>query len=105
FDLPQVRPLLGQRIVLSHAGEEPNESETVAKFTELGAQVIEFPVYRVTAPTSYEPLDKAITRLDEFDWLLFSNATEVECFWQRLRLARRDTRALARLRVGASGKA
>lgn len=103
FDLPEVRPLLGQRIVLSHTGEEPDG--TAVKLAELGAQVIEFPVYRVVAPASYEPLDKAIARLDEFDWLLFSNATEVECFWQRLRLARRDTRALARLRVGATSQA
>jgi uroporphyrinogen III methyltransferase/synthase len=103
FDLAEARPLLGQRIGLSHAGEAPDA--TAAKLAELGAQVVEFPVYRVVAPASYEPLDKAIARLAEFDWLLFSNATEVECFWQRLRLARRDTRALARLRVGATAKA
>ena len=102
FDLPSVRPLLGKRIVVSHTGEHSN-AEIISRLSDLGAGAFEFPVARPVAPTSFEALDRAISELADFDWLIFPDAPSVEFFWRRLWAARLDSRRLAHLGLVATG--
>ena len=48
-----------------------------------GADPILIPTIELTDPTTYAPLDAALTHLDQFHWLLFTSANAVEAFHHR----------------------
>jgi uroporphyrinogen III methyltransferase/synthase len=70
-----------------------------------GAEVLEFPAIEIVAPESWDPLDAAVRRIGEYQWIIFTSANGVRFFWERLRAAGRDARSLARCRVAAIGPA
>ena len=71
----------------------------------LGAEVIEIPTIEIRPPDSWEPLDAAIRRLEEFHYLLVTSANGVRNFLARLAASGRDVRALKGLTIGAIGPA
>jgi uroporphyrinogen III methyltransferase / synthase len=50
-----------------------------------GAEVVEAPVIRIEAPPDLAPLDAAIERAADFDWIVFTSANGVRSFLARLR--------------------
>lgn len=96
-------PLFGQTIVVTRSRTQA--SDLVVSLEELGATVVEFPTIKIVAPESYQQLDDAIGRLDSYDWLIFTSANTVDFFWERLRAAGKDTRAIGHLLVAAIGPA
>lgn len=99
----EARPLFGNRILVTRAREQA--SEFARRLEEAGAEVVEAPAIRIVPPESWGPLDAAIGRLGEFRWLILTSANGVRCFWERLRLAGRDARDLAGIRLAAIGPA
>jgi uroporphyrinogen III methyltransferase / synthase len=96
-------PLFGRRIVITRAAAG---AELFAKrLRQLGAEAIEFPTIETRAPDSYLQLDTAIGRLQTFDWIVFTSATGVETFIERLRHLAVDVRAAAGARIAAIGPA
>jgi uroporphyrinogen III methyltransferase / synthase len=96
-------PLFGRRIVVTRAAAG---TEVFAKrLRQLGAEAIEFPTIETKAPDSYLQLDAAIGRLKTFDWIVFTSATGVEAFIERLRHLEVDIRAAAGARIAAIGPA
>ena len=95
-------PLFGTRIAVtraqSHAGEMRRPLES------LGAEVIELPVISIEPPDDPVPLDAAIARLAEYDWLIFTSANGVRFFLERLDRSPRDLRSL-RARICTIGPA
>ena len=76
-------PLLtGRKIIVTRAREQAGELSR--RLSELGATVIEFPVIQIVEPLDFAPLDQAIARLTDFDWLIFTSANGVDYFWRRL---------------------
>lgn len=75
-------PLQAKKILVTRAREQA--SQFAARLTELGAKVLEFPVIKIVEPADYRPLDNALARLSEFDWLIFTSANAVEYFCRRL---------------------
>ena len=71
----------------------------------MGAEVIEIPTIEIRPPDSWEPLDAAIRRLEEFHYLLVTSANGVRNFLARLAASGRDVRALKGLTIGAIGPA
>ena len=67
--------------------------------------MIELPTIEKAAPTSFAALDKAIARLDSFDWIIFTSASGVESFIERLKSLGRDIRALGARSIAAIGPA
>jgi uroporphyrinogen III methyltransferase/synthase len=63
--------------------------EQVAELAEglrrRGAQVVEAPVIRIEGPTDLAPMDAAILRLTDFDWIVFTSANGVRSFLGRMR--------------------
>jgi uroporphyrinogen III methyltransferase / synthase len=96
-------PLFGRRIVVTRAA--PGVSSFARALRGLGADAIEFPTIEIAPPSSYQPLDRAIGRIADFDWLVFTSATGVACFIDRMRSLSRDIRSLGRARVAAIGPA
>lgn len=94
------RPLFGVRVLVTRA--EHQAPALTAALAELGAQVFEQPALKISPPDDWQPVDKALERLDQFDWLVFSSANGVRFLLDRL-LEHRDVRALGKLRLAAMG--
>jgi uroporphyrinogen III methyltransferase/synthase len=101
--LPQGLPLFGKRIAITRSREQA--SVLHEKLAALGAEVIEVPTIEIRPPDSWEPLDSAIRRLAEFQYLLLTSANGVRSFLARLAASGRDVRALSGLTIGAIGPA
>lgn len=95
-------PLFGHRIVVTRARGQAGV--LAAKLRALGAGVIELNTIEVRPAADYGPLDAAISRLEEYDWLVFTSANGVRFFLERLDASARDLRAL-QARIGAIGPA
>jgi uroporphyrinogen III methyltransferase/synthase len=95
------KPLFGKRIVVTRAREQA--SGFLARLTELGAACIEFPTIQVVPPKSWDPLDRAMMRLERYQWLLFTSVNGVKYFFDRLGDLGLDVRELRDMKVGAIG--
>ena len=97
-------PLAGKRIVVTRAREQA--SEFVELLRAHNAEPIEFPLIKIAeAPEGFGEIDEKIDTLSRYGWVLFASAPAVQYFFDRLREAGRDARALASLKVGAVGPA
>jgi uroporphyrinogen III methyltransferase/synthase len=96
-------PLFGKRIAITRRHEQAGVLRE--ELTALGAEVIEVPTIEIRDPASWEPLDSAIGRLEEFDYLLVTSANGVRNFLRRLEACGRDVRDLKGLTIGAIGPA
>ncbi len=85
-------PLFGRRIVITRASEKV--SSFARELRALGAEVIEFPTIETVTPDSYATLDASIARIDAFDWIIFTSATGVEAFIERMKTLQKDIRAM-----------
>lgn len=97
------KPLLGKRIVVTRARAQA--SEAIQQLTSLGADCIECPTIEVVPPESWQPLDDAIARLKQYQWLVFTSVNGVRFFFERLAIQGLDTRALGHVRTAAIGPA
>ena len=96
-------PLAGKRIVVTRRREQSRELREA--LVALGAEVVEIPTLEIRTPATWEPLDQAIRRITEFDYLLLTSVNGVLSFLARLRACGGDVRNLAGLQVGAIGPA
>jgi len=96
-------PLFGRTIVVTRARASATEFATAIR--RLGAEVAEFPTIETAPPRSYAALDRAIKRLHSFDWIIFTSATGVESFIERLKSLGRDIRDLGHASIAAIGPA
>ncbi|HUO06634.1 MAG TPA: uroporphyrinogen-III C-methyltransferase [Candidatus Binataceae bacterium] len=96
-------PLFGRRIVVTRAGEQA--ARFAAELRAMGAEAIEFPVIEIAPPASYAILDRAIARLGSIDWIIFTSATGVERFFDRLKKLGRDIREIGTAKIAAIGPA
>src|SRR5271156_2550109 len=96
-------PLFGRTIVVTRARAAASEFATALR--RLGAEVVEFPTIETAAPRSYAALDRAIKAVGTFDWIIFTSATGVESFIERLKSRGRDIRELGRASIAAIGPA
>jgi uroporphyrinogen III methyltransferase/synthase len=58
---------------------------------------------RILPPEDYGPLDEALTRIDSFDWVLFTSANAVDSFMGRLLAGSGDARSLNGVRLCTIG--
>ncbi len=94
-------PLFGQRIVITRpAGEAPRSASVLEA---LGAEVLVAPTVEIRPIPDPGPLDAAIARLRDFDWLVFTSANGVRYFLRRLAHLGHDLRALGGIRLAAIG--
>ena len=95
------RPLFGKTVVVTRSREQA--SDMVAMLMSLGARVIQFPTITIEPMDSYEVLDNAIQKIDDFDWIIFTSVNGVQHFAKRLRAAGKDCRALYKAKIAAIG--
>jgi uroporphyrinogen III methyltransferase/synthase len=95
------RPLFGKRILVTRPREQA--AEFVSLLQALGADPIEAPMIRIVPPSDYAPLDEACTRLDQFDWVVFTSGNAVDAFMGRLLASDADVRGLHAVKLCAIG--
>ncbi len=94
------RPLFGLRVLATRPLHQTQP--LVDSLTELGADVLVQPAIEILPPDDWRPVDDAIARLDQFDWVVFSSSNGVRALLDRL-LVSRDLRALGRSKIAAIG--
>jgi uroporphyrinogen-III synthase len=82
-DTKPSRPLAGRRIAVTRAPEQAVELARL--LAEQGAEVILCPLVAFERPQDTNPLDAALQRLGEFDWVLFTSQNAVRFFDERRR--------------------
>jgi uroporphyrinogen III methyltransferase/synthase len=76
-------PLTGKRILITRARGQAQEFSTL--LADYGAQVIAFPTIEIAPPEDFQPLDKAIEKINSYDWAIFTSVNGVRFFAQRLK--------------------
>jgi uroporphyrinogen III methyltransferase/synthase len=110
------RPLFGQRIVVTRpAGRDAvsasqNFRDGVApsfpkRLAELGADVLEVPVIKMTAPADLSGIVDALLELNSYDWLVFTSANGVTAFFDLFFKRFQDMRDIGGVRIAAVGPA
>lgn len=77
-----VRPLLGRRIAVTRAREQAGE--LVRALEALGAEVVAAPTIRIEALNDLEPLRRALARLADYRWVVFTSQNAVQVVFDRL---------------------
>lgn len=75
-------PLLGKTILVTRPRAQ--SEEITAQLEALGAAVIHCPTVEVVPPNSWAPLDASISRIQEYDWIVFTSANGAHFFFRRL---------------------
>jgi uroporphyrinogen-III synthase len=63
--------LTGKRVVITRAARQ--SAELVESLAKLGAMPILLPLVAFSAPEDYGPMDAALDRLEQFDWIIFTS--------------------------------
>jgi uroporphyrinogen III methyltransferase/synthase len=94
-------PLFGLTVLVTRPGDQ--SARFVERLREAGAAVHVVPVIEVRPPADWRPVDAAIRRLSEFDWLVFTSANGVRRFCDRVWATGADARAFGRAGLCAIG--
>jgi uroporphyrinogen-III synthase len=79
--VPPALTFANRRILITRA--PGRSSELAATLQAEGAIVVSVPTIEIIPPESYAPLDEALARVDQFDWIVFTSAHAVEVFGER----------------------
>jgi len=101
--LPDHKPLSGKRILVGRARHQAGALSD--KLRELGATVIEVPFIEIRPPESWAPLDQAIARILDYDWLILTSANGVQMLFARLAKLGKSEADLLHLNIAAIGPA
>jgi uroporphyrinogen-III synthase len=101
--LTQTKPLTGKRILVGRARHQAGVLSD--KLRELGADVIEIPFIEIRPPESWAPLDRAIARILDYDWLILTSANGVQMLFARLAKLGKSEADLLHLNIAAIGPA
>lgn len=73
--------LTGRRILVTR---RPEQSRSLTEpLRALGATVLELPLIEIRPPLDWGPLDSALARLSEYDWLVLTSSNAVEAVAER----------------------
>jgi len=97
------QPLAGRVVVVTRPR---SQARAFAGLLEAaGAHVLLAPTIAIEPPASWEPLDRALERLGDYGWAVFTSVNGVEMTRRRLKEKGRDAGALRRCRLAAIGPA
>ncbi len=97
------KPLFGKGIVITRP--EGQTEEFSALLRDRGARVIPFPTIRIAPPEDFGELDRAIEKIEHYQWIIFTSANGVRHFLDRFFILRGDIRDLKGIRICTIGPA
>lgn len=74
-------PLAGRRVLVTRAAHQAGKLS--AGLRAVGAEPVEVPVLEIAPPENYDPFDRALRRLDGYDWLILTSANTVRALVER----------------------
>jgi uroporphyrinogen III methyltransferase/synthase len=95
------RPLFGKHVLITRPRHQA--AELSQHLERLGASTYLLPTVEICEPLNWTVADRALSHLEQFDWLVFTSANGVHALVRRLRALRLDLRVLGRLRFAAIG--
>jgi uroporphyrinogen III methyltransferase/synthase len=95
------RPLFGTRVLITRPVEQASLLRD--QLEQLGAEVLLQPAIEILPPDDWSKVDDALSRLDQFDWLVFSSSNGVRAILNRILDTGGDLRRLGRIRLAAIG--
>ena len=96
-------PLFGKTVLVTRARRQASRLSYL--LAAQGAEVIELPTIEIKPTADYHTLDRALARLSEYDWIVFTSPNGVDAFFSRALIAGVDARALANTKLCAIGPA
>ncbi len=96
-------PLAGRRVLVTRAVHQAGKLSDGLR--AVGAIPVEVPVLEIAAPGSFGPLDEAIRRIDQYDWVIFTSANTVRALSKRGAEIGVSVRPQASVKVAAVGEA
>jgi uroporphyrinogen-III synthase len=94
-------PLAGRRIVVTRAAQQSGGLRE--RLEQQGAEVLLLPTIEIVPPESYAPLDDALRKAGDFDWLVVTSANAVRMMDERLTALGLGAQSLAHMRCAAVG--
>lgn len=94
-------PLAGRKILVTR----PREliSQMAEKLRQKGAEVLELPAIRTEAIPDNRLLKECFSRMESYDWVVFTSPTGVRIFFEEMEKAGMDVRSLAGAKIAAIG--
>jgi len=96
-------PLASVRVLVGRARHQAGALSKGLK--ALGADVIEIPFIEIRKPRSFRPLDAALKRIAEYDWLILTSVNGVEALSARMKLWKIQSSQFEHLQIAAIGPA
>lgn len=96
-------PLDGRRVVVTRTRDQA--SELSSRLAELGAEVVEIPVLRISHEVAKQTLADVLLEFGTYDWLVFSSANGVHHFFGEFLRIYDDVRSLGLVRIACVGDA
>lgn len=97
------RPLFGKTVLVTRPREQTEEM--TRDLEDLGARVLVQPTISIGPPHDWSPVDDSISRLSEFDLVVFSSRNGVRYFLDRMLSQGADARQFANAKIAAIGSA
>jgi uroporphyrinogen III methyltransferase/synthase len=95
------KPLFGKNIVVTR--DARGNAEFADKIISRGGNPIEFTTIKIKPLTNTNKFLKAIAKLTEFDWIIFTSLNGVEIVFEFLRSLGKDARAFGSAKIAAIG--
>ncbi len=95
------KPLFGKKVLITRSSLQVDPFRVELELA--GASVVEIPTISILPPVRFAPLDRAIRKIQNYDWIIFTSVNAVSFFWQRFEKIHRDVRALSPIRIAAIG--
>ncbi|MHB1022179.1 MAG: uroporphyrinogen-III synthase [Acidobacteriaceae bacterium] len=95
------KPLSGRRILITRARGQASQLATALE--ELGAETIVIPAIEIAPPDSFDRMDQALHRIEEFSWIIFTSANAVPPFLERMKVVGLSAKALSQVKIAAIG--
>ena len=78
--------------------------ELISHLQRLGAEVIHIPTIEIVPPDSWADCDRALEKLHEYHWLIFTSTNGVRFFFHRLKDRGKKVDALKKKQIAAVGE-
>ncbi len=94
-------PLFGKRVLVTRPRDQAGPF--VRRLEQSGAVPVLLPCVEIAEPDDWSEVDRALHRLGDYQWVVFTSSNGVHALLRRLRKLGRDVRALGSLRLAAIG--
>ena len=95
------RGLFGKRVAITRTRRQ--SSELMHRLHQLGAEVLELPLIKVSSAVDEEVKEEVFAELGSYDWIVFSSPNGVRFFFDAFFDEFKDVRSLGFLRIAAVG--